>query len=101
MVQTRSSSSSEGATPSLAKGSSSRANADWKPEETTELIKFLVDNMHERTSNASTGFKDVVYKQAADKIAPLLQVGPKKTSAMCKTKWNSVRILFVLVLLVS
>ncbi|KAH9953773.1 hypothetical protein BGW80DRAFT_1132378, partial [Lactifluus volemus] len=66
-------------------------NADWKPEETTELIKFLVDNMHERTSNASTGFKDVVYKQAADKIAPLLQVGPKKTSAMCKTKWNSLK----------
>jgi hypothetical protein len=95
MVQTRSSSSSEGATPSLAKGISSRPHADWKPDEVTELIKYLVDNMHERTSDSSTTFKDVVYRQAAEKITPYLQGGPRKTGAMCKTKWTSVCILFV------
>ena len=76
----------------LGSKSKFKEKAIWTKEETNALVDYL----YQQSSQAGDGanFKTATFTAVANFIHPLLQQGPVKTAAMCKTKWSSVRILY-------
>lgn len=68
--------------------------ANWSDEEVTALVNYLYAN-RAAAGDGGGNFKQAIFNAAAAEIAPLLKQGAKKTGAMCKKKWQSVKQAFV------
>ncbi|KAG1733472.1 hypothetical protein EDB19DRAFT_1911607 [Suillus lakei] len=61
----------------------------WTETENDQLVLYLFNNQAQVCNTRN--FKDATYNGAAEAIAPYLQIGPKKTGTMCKTKWGALK----------
>jgi hypothetical protein len=67
--------------------------ANWNTEETASFVDHLYDHRSEITDAGM--FKMATFNAAAQHIAPLHTLGPVKTGKMCKTKWRTVRSIYL------
>jgi hypothetical protein len=68
--------------------------ANWSDDEVAALVNHLYVN-RAAAGDSGGNFKPAIFDAAAVEIAPLLKQGAKKTGAMCKKKWASVRQAFI------
>jgi hypothetical protein len=73
--------------------------AFWTHDDEALLIQILSDRKGEMTSNAM--FKDTVFTDMAIALESIRKKGGRKTTRVCREKWQRVRISFVHVLPVS
>ena len=70
--------------------------AHWTDIEVTELIAYLYTH---RSEGEQGNFKVSTYAGAAAHISGYLVQGPPKTMKMCKTKWSSVSVYFLIAII--
>ena len=84
---------------SLFMASSQQEKASWNDEETQALVDYLWE--HRAESGDGGTFKDAVFNTIPARIAHLLSSGPVKTTKQCKTKYNGVSKISVVVSLIK
>jgi hypothetical protein len=72
-------------------------NVHWTIDEETFLIRFLSERTlaGDTISSSDNMYKDSVFKEVADALAPHCKKGAAKSMASCKSKWGRVCISFV------
>jgi len=77
----------------MASALQDKEKANWNETETATFLTYLLN--HKSKIGDSGTFKGMTYTATAEHISHLLTNGPVKTGKMCKTKWQTVRNLFV------
>jgi hypothetical protein len=84
---------------SLFMASSQQEKASWNDGETQALVDYLWEHRAECGDGGT--FKDTVFNAIPARIAHLLSSGPVKTAKQCKTKYNGVSKISVVVSLIK